>query len=152
MSEQTFRATIVEAERGRVRLPVPFDPREVWGKEQRHYVQGTINDKPFTGSLGSRGGEYFMPLNKELRATLGVEPGDDVAVVMRHAASGDSGLPAELTAALAKNKKAREFFEGLSSFYKNEYVKWITSAKTQATRDTRLAKTLELLKEGKKKR
>lgn len=59
--------------------------------------------------------------------------------------------PAVLKAALAKNKKAAEFFKSLPPSAKRDYVEWITSAKREATRDKRLATTIEWLSEGKRR-
>ena len=58
-------------------------------------------------------------------------------------------VPAILLEALAKNAKASETFDRLSYSHKKEYVEWITEAKTDATRDKRLATTIEWLTEGK---
>ena len=58
-------------------------------------------------------------------------------------------VPPYLTAALKKHAKARATFEGFSPSQRREYVEWITDAKTDATRDKRLATTLEWLAEGK---
>ena len=58
-------------------------------------------------------------------------------------------VPAILLEALAKNAKAAETFDRLSYSHKKEYVQWISEAKTDATRDKRLATTIEWLTEGK---
>jgi uncharacterized protein YdeI (YjbR/CyaY-like superfamily) len=58
-------------------------------------------------------------------------------------------VPEILTKALAKNKKAREAFEKFSYSHNKEYVEWITEAKTEPTREKRLATTIEWLTEGK---
>jgi uncharacterized protein YdeI (YjbR/CyaY-like superfamily) len=60
-------------------------------------------------------------------------------------------VPKELTAAFAKNKSAKATFENFSYSHKKEYVQWIEEAKTEATRNKRLASTIELLSEGKSK-
>jgi uncharacterized protein YdeI (YjbR/CyaY-like superfamily) len=60
-------------------------------------------------------------------------------------------VPDYLIAALKKDKKARETFESFPYSCKKEYVEWITEAKTDATRDKRLATTLEWLAEGKRR-
>lgn len=57
--------------------------------------------------------------------------------------------PPELQAALKKNKAAQIVFEGFSPSHKKEYIEWITEAKTEATRDKRIATTIEWLTEGK---
>jgi uncharacterized protein YdeI (YjbR/CyaY-like superfamily) len=58
-------------------------------------------------------------------------------------------VPTYFQAALKKNAKARATFENFSPSHKREYIEWITEAKTDATRQKRLATTLEWLAEGK---
>ena len=50
---------------------------------------------------------------------------------------------------LKKNTKALAVFEGFSYSHKKEYVEWLTEAKTDETRNRRLATTLEWLAQGK---
>ena len=57
--------------------------------------------------------------------------------------------PPVLTAALKKNKKAQAAFDALSPSHRREYVEWIAEAKQEATRERRIATTLEWLTEGK---
>jgi uncharacterized protein YdeI (YjbR/CyaY-like superfamily) len=58
-------------------------------------------------------------------------------------------IPPVLKAALKKSKKAHATFEGFSYSHQKEYVEWITGAKTEETRNRRLATALEWLAEGK---
>ena len=58
-------------------------------------------------------------------------------------------VPPDLTKALSKNKAAKAVFEKFSPSHKNEYLKWIEEAKTESTRNKRLATTVEWLSEGK---
>jgi uncharacterized protein YdeI (YjbR/CyaY-like superfamily) len=57
--------------------------------------------------------------------------------------------PAFFLAALRKNKKALATFEALSPSHQREYIEWLAEAKQPATRDKRLATSLEWLAEGK---
>ncbi len=57
--------------------------------------------------------------------------------------------PAPLLAALNKNRKAKANFESLSPSDRREYVEWIIEAKTDTTRDKRIATTAEWLTDGK---
>ena len=57
--------------------------------------------------------------------------------------------PKDLSAALGKNKKAKETFEGFSPSHRREYVEWITEAKSEETRQRRLAQAIEWMAEGK---
>ena len=58
-------------------------------------------------------------------------------------------VPKILKDALAKKLKAKAVFEAFSMSHKREYAEWISEAKTEETRQRRLATTLELLVEGK---
>ena len=58
-------------------------------------------------------------------------------------------VPDYLKSALKKNKPALATFEGFSYTNKKDYVEWITEAKTEITRDKRLAQALEWMAEGK---
>lgn len=60
-------------------------------------------------------------------------------------------VPAVLLEALAQNEKAAETFNNFTPGCKREYLEWITEAKTEATRDKRLATTVEWLSEGKRR-
>lgn len=153
MAREKFKTKVEAGDRGRVFITIPFTPADKWGKKPRHFVKGTINSTEFSGSLGSRGGVYFFPLNKDLQDAAELAPGDAVSVVIEPqdgAASDD--LPDDLAKALAKDAKAREFLAGLSAFYRNTYVKWITEAKKPETRASRVEQTVALLKQGKKQR
>lgn len=58
-------------------------------------------------------------------------------------------VPKDLRAALKQNPKALATFEAFSPSHQREYIEWITEAKQPATRERRLATTLEWLTEGK---
>ncbi|HYJ91894.1 MAG TPA: YdeI/OmpD-associated family protein [Pyrinomonadaceae bacterium] len=60
-------------------------------------------------------------------------------------------IPDYFTAALKKNKAAKETFENFPYSCKKEYIEWLTEAKTEPTRDKRLATTIEWLAEGKRR-
>ena len=58
-------------------------------------------------------------------------------------------VPEVLLEALAANDAAAETFNNFPYSKKRDYVEWITEAKTDTTREKRLATTLEWLAEGK---
>lgn len=58
-------------------------------------------------------------------------------------------IPAYLTEALETNADAQKVFEGFNYSNKKEYVEWFEEAKTEGTRDKRIAQALEWLAEGK---
>lgn len=58
-------------------------------------------------------------------------------------------MPPFLKVALQKHPAAQATFDAFSYSHKKEYIEWLTEAKTEATRQKRLATTLEWLAEGK---
>lgn len=60
-------------------------------------------------------------------------------------------VPDILLEALARDEKAAETFNNFPYSCKKEYVEWVAEAKTDATRDKRLATTIEWLAEGKRR-
>ena len=58
-------------------------------------------------------------------------------------------VPDDLKAALALDARAKAGFEKLPPSHRREYIEWITEAKTEPTRERRLATTLEWVAEGK---
>jgi uncharacterized protein YdeI (YjbR/CyaY-like superfamily) len=58
-------------------------------------------------------------------------------------------VPKYFQAALKKNRKAAATFASFTPSHKREYVEWITEAKTDATRQKRLAMAIQWLAEGK---
>ena len=58
-------------------------------------------------------------------------------------------VPADLKAALAKDKKAAATFEGFSYSHKKEYVEWVAEAKREETRKARVAQSVEWMAAGK---
>ncbi len=56
----------------------------------------------------------------------------------------------EFEEALAKNKKAKEFFESLSKTNQKQFLGWIESAKLPATRKKRIKESVSLLSKGEK--
>lgn len=61
-------------------------------------------------------------------------------------------IPVELLLALRSDPKAREAFEKLPPSHQREYVQWINEAKKEQTRQTRISKMIEMLKEGGKEK
>jgi hypothetical protein len=131
-------------------LVVPLDAKALWG-EARPPVAGTIDGHPFRGRLAVYGGETVLGLTKAWRAAAGLKPGDTVAVeIDRDDAPREVEVPPALQAALDGDPEAKAAFDGLSFTHRKEYARWIAEAKREETRERRLAKALEMLREGTK--
>jgi len=77
------------------------------------------------------------------------DEGIKLSTKAKPAAKKDLVIPIYFTAALKKNKAALKTFEGFSYTNKKEYVEWVTGAKTEETRHSRLTAALEWMSEGK---
>lgn len=58
-------------------------------------------------------------------------------------------VPDYFEKALAKNKKAATTFNAFAYSHRKEYIQWITEAKTEETKNKRIAQAIEMLAEGK---
>lgn len=58
-------------------------------------------------------------------------------------------LPDYFAEVLLANPKAKEVFEAKPASFRKEYIVWITGAKTEATRQQRMAQSLTWIAEGK---
>lgn len=58
-------------------------------------------------------------------------------------------VPADFAIALTTHQKAKEIFEKFPPSHCNEYIKWISEAKTDLTRQKRIATALKRISEEK---
>ena len=82
-----------------------------------------------------------MKLNDEGKKLVKVKPVEKKELI----------TPDYFIKAVQKNKKAWTVFEAFTPGCKKEYVQWITEAKTEETRNKRLAQAIEMMAEGKKR-
>ncbi len=149
--EQHIQAT-VQKTNNRVLIVLPFDPNEVWGQKDRHHIRGTINGVMIRGPLVADGNRYFLALGAAWRRDSGIEAGATVTVVLWPEGPQSGTMAEDITAALDKEPTASTFFTALPTFYRNNYVRWIESAKRPETRAKRIEEMVELLKTGKRER
>jgi hypothetical protein len=151
MTTQTFRTTIAKSG-SRSYITLPFNPNEVWGVKQRHYIGGTVNGCMIRGSLGSDGDQYFIPLGEAWRRDSGLVAGAEVEVTLFPEGPQAETISPDVAGALEAEPQAKEFFESLATFYRKNYIRWIESAKRPETRAARIKEMLELLKAGKREK
>jgi uncharacterized protein YdeI (YjbR/CyaY-like superfamily) len=70
---------------------------------------------------------------------------------VKSASKKEIEVPDYITEALKPHDKAFEVFNNFSYSHKKEYVEWILEAKTEATKEKRIATMIEWLAEGKSK-
>ena len=154
--EKRFRATIDGKDKGRVYIPLPFDPASEWGTRGRYYVAGTINSMKFHGRPDDSGKGHFLPVGPAWRRDNGLKVGhalDAVAVRILDENPPREGLAADISAALDVEPGAGEFFDALAGFYRKNYLRWIDATERRPdVRAARIVELVELLKGGHKQR
>jgi hypothetical protein len=151
MTTQRFKAIIAKSGT-RTFIALPFNPNDVWGKKQRHHITGSVNGCPVRGSLGSDGAQFFLPLGAAWRRGNGFDEGTTADVVLSPEGPQSENLSPDVISALDAEPQAKAFFEGLATFYRNGYIKWIESAKRPETRTARINEMVQLLQAGKKQK
>jgi len=95
------------------------------------------------------GGVYMVGVNADNRVGAGVAGGEEVDVdVELDTAPREVSVPADFAAALNAEPDARTTFDGLSYSNKSWHVLQVTGAKSDETRQRRIAKSVDILKEG----
>jgi predicted membrane channel-forming protein YqfA (hemolysin III family) len=91
----------------------------------------------------------LVGVNAEHRAGAGVAGGDQVDVdIDLDTAPRQVSVPADFAAALDVQPAARRTFDGLSYSNKSWHVLQVEGAKTDETRQRRIAKSVDILKQG----
>ena len=149
--KQTFTAAIQNAGGGGAFVEVPFDVEKAFGSK-RPKVKAMIEGVPYRGILTRMGTEsHLLIVLKEIREQIGKTFGDEVTITVEPDTEPRViEVPAELKKAFKTEKEAKAFFEKLSYTHQREYVMWINETKREETRQNRIAKTIEMLKKGKK--
>ncbi len=153
MKRQRFTATVVGAGRGRMRIPVPFDPDAVWGTKPRHHVGGAVNGVRVRGVVEPAADGFGLAIGPAWLRDCGVAVGDTVTVDIEPEGPQRADLAEDIAAALDAHPKAAAFFDGLAQFYRRGYLRWIDATKRRPEqRPQRIAEMIELLEAGHKQR
>lgn len=150
-TQQSFDA-LVQKEASFTFVAIPFSPREVWGAKPRYYVAGTINGVSVRGTLGALGQDYFLRLGAAWLRDSGIEIGANVSVHLSLEGPQEDNLAPDIAKALADSDNAKTFFDGLPTFYRKNFIRWIESAKREETRVKRIDEMMILLEEGKREK
>ena len=150
-NQKSFGA-IIQKEGSFTFVAIPFLPREVWGARPRYHVTGTINGIAVRGTLGALGQDYFLRLGAAWMRDSGIELGSNVTMQLSLEGPVEGNIASDITKALSGNKKAETFFEGLPTFYRKNFIRWIESAKREETRIKRIDEMMKLLEEGKREK
>jgi hypothetical protein len=144
-----FRTTILQGGKTATGIEVPDDVMAALGSGKRPAVTVTVNGYSYRSTVASLGGKSMIGLSAEHRAGAGVAGGDEVEIDLElDTAPRVVTVPDDLAAALEAEPAARTTFERLSYSNKSWHVVQVTGAKTEETRQRRIARSVETLRQG----
>lgn len=145
-----IRTTIVQGSGNTTGIEVPPGVVEALGAGKRPPVTVTLNGYTYRSSIASMGGKFMISLSADNRARAGVSGGDELDVdIELDTAPREVQVPPDFSAALDAEPAARATFDKLSYSNKSWHVLQVEGAKTDETRQRRIAKSVATLKEGK---
>jgi hypothetical protein len=144
-----FRAKILQSGNTAAGIEVPAKVVAALGSSKRPPVRATINGYTYRTSVAPMGGKSMLGVPPEFREGAGVAAGDVVDIELElDTELREVSIPSDFAAALAHDAKAKRFFDGLSYSNKRRLVIPIEDAKAAETRERRIAKTVEQLRDG----
>jgi len=137
MPTKTYKTRIVREE-SMCFIPVPFDPREVFGKV-RAPVKVTVNGYTYRSTIASMGGTTCIPLRKSNREAAGLEGNETVEVRLDlDTEKREVTPPTDFVKALKAAPPAWARWAELPFTHQREYVEAIEEAKKPETRTRRI--------------
>ncbi len=144
-----FRATIELGGKTATGISVPPGIVEALGSGKRPRVRVTIREYTYRSTVAPMGGRFMLPVSAEVRQQAGVAAGDTVEIDLEpDTAPREVTLPPEFAAALDEEEGAKRFFDQLSYSNKQWHVLSIEGAKSAETRQRRIQKSLDMLRDG----
>jgi hypothetical protein len=149
MAAMRFRTTVLLGGKTATGLQVPDDVVDGLAAGKRPAVKVTVAGHTYRTTVAARGGMFLVPLSAENRAAADVKAGDEVDVdIELDTEPRVVTVPDDLAAAFANDSQARESFDRLAFTHRNEYVRWIESAKRPETRERRVSEAVTAIREG----
>jgi hypothetical protein len=144
-----FHTTILQSGKTATGIEVPQEVVRALDAGKRPAVRVTVNGYAYRSTVAVMGGTYMIGFNADHRAATGLGGGDQVDVELElDTAPREVTVPADLAAAMDAEPAARRTFDGLSYSNKSWHVLSVEGAKTEETRQRRIAKSVAALKEG----
>jgi hypothetical protein len=144
-----FHTTILQSGKTATGIRIPDEIIEGLGGGKRPAVRVTIRGFTYRSTVAVMGGAYMVGVNADNRAGAGVAGGDKVDVdIELDTAPREVAVPADFATALAAEPEASRTFDKLSNSNKGWHTSQIEGAKTDETRQRRIAKSIAALREG----
>jgi hypothetical protein len=142
-----FTTTLLKAEDlNATGISVPPDLIAALGKQKRPPVKVSLNGYIYRTTVAPYGDVFMLPVSQEHRAAAGLKAGDQVEVTLElDTEPRIVEVPEDLAAALSAKSGARAAFDASAPSKRKEFVRQVEEAKTQETRERRIAKIVDQL-------
>lgn len=140
----TFHTTILQFGNN-TGIHVPDEVIEKLGGGKRPLVKVTVNDYSYRSAVATMDGNFMISFSSEHRNASGIHGGDEVDIKLALDLEPRTvEIPKDLEAALTEANALAAFNKSAPSM-KKEYLRQVESAKSQETRERRIAKIVEKL-------
>ena len=144
-----FHTTILQGDKTATGIRIPDEVVDSLGAGKRPPIKVTIHGYTYRSTVAVMGGTYMVGVNADNRAAAGVAGGDEVDVdIELDTEAREVSVPADFATALDAEPAARSTFDKLSNSNKGWHTLQIEGAKTDETRQRRIAKSVAALREG----
>jgi hypothetical protein len=138
MKKETFTTTI-KSDGNNTGIEVPPDVIARLGTSKKPPVIVSLAGYTYRNTVAVMGGAFMISLSKANREAAGVKGGDQVEVTLELDEEPRTvAVPDDLVAALSA-AGVKETFDTLAFSKRKEFVRQVEEAKTQETRDRRVA-------------
>ena len=143
-----FQSTVLQSGKSATGIPIPPEIIERLDAGKRPALHVTVNGYTYRTTVGFMDGQPMLSLSAENRENAGLQAGDMVEVTVEVATEPPTiEVPSDLTAALNQSGVI-DAFEASAPSRRKEYVRQVTSAKTEETRQRRILKVVQQLAGG----
>ena len=141
-----FHATLEQGGKTATGIHVPDAVVAALGSSRRPPVRVTLGEYTYRTTVASMRGRFMVPVSAAVREAAAVAAGDALDVrIELDTQPREVAVPADLATALDGCPGARERFDRLAYSHRKEHVRAIEEAKTEATRQRRIAKAVGML-------
>ena len=144
-----FHTTILQGDKTATGIRIPDEIMTGLGAGRKPPVRVTINGHSYRSTVATVDGRPMVGISAENRAGAGVAGGDAVDVdIELDTAPREVTVPADFAKALDAEPAARRAFDGLSYGNQSWHTLQIDGAKSDETRQRRIARSVDALLEG----
>lgn len=134
-------------------LVLPKSASDKLPRRGRTTVEGTINGHPFRATLEPDGRlSHWLRVDEGLREAAHVNAGDIVTLEIAPVEpEPEPKVPSDLREALVASPGAKAMWDDSTTIARLDWIHWITSARQQRTRESRIHDACEMLASGKRR-